>query len=141
MTAAIVACGLLGIEVATDGDELRIKAPVGMVSEGLRSQLKAEKLAIIRTLQAGISLAELRGEATERDWPALVADPDLLATFAHAVMTSRMRERGEVPPDYTGITRCRGCGNVPIFVGCPPIVDGCAWCFNRHQGLPMPQRS
>ncbi len=60
--------------------------------------------------------------------------------FAHAMQTRRMRERGEVPPHYTSTTICRHCGPVPIFEGVPDRVDGCPWCFNRVQGLPVPTK-
>ena len=85
----------------------------------------------------GISYLELRREAAQ-DWPSLMANPALLDTFAHALATRRMRERGETPPDYTATTECAQCGPVPIFDGCPPKVLSCVWCTNRLAGRPMP---
>ena len=54
------------------------------------------------------------------------------------VEITRMRLLGEVPSHYTSTTTCRRCGEVPIFDGCPDSVEGCPWCWNRVQGLPMP---
>ena len=53
---------------------------------------------------------------------------------------SKMRERGVIPDHYTAETECKHCGPVPIFAGCPPIIIGCPWCFNRIKGLPVPRR-
>ena len=51
----------------------------------------------------------------------------------------RMREAGVTPHHYTSQTTCKHCGPVPIWNGCPPEVQGCPWCFNRHKGLPIPK--
>ena len=88
----------------------------------------------------GIPLAELRDLAGD-DWPGLEADPGLMNAFAHAVRTRRMRERGEVPPEYTQIVHCEGCGPVPLWAGAPGRVVACPWCFNRVAGRPIPHPS
>ena len=85
----------------------------------------------------GIPLAELRRLAAD-DWPELENNPINLGYFASLVSARQMRERGEVPPNYTEITSCQGCGTVPIFAGVPESVIGCPWCFNRHSGRPIP---
>ena len=85
----------------------------------------------------GISLNELQTLAGD-DWLECESDPALLETFASAVTTRRMRERGEVPPIYTATTACAQCGPVPIFEGCPPQVQACPWCLNRRAGRPVP---
>ena len=54
------------------------------------------------------------------------------------VVITEMRQNGICPDHYTATTECSHCGPVPIFEGCPPQVNGCPWCFNRHKGLPMP---
>jgi len=51
-----------------------------------------------------------------------------------------IRLEGQIPDSYTSTTECKGCGTVPIWEGCPPEVDGCPWCFNRHAGLPIPRK-
>lgn len=63
---------------------------------------------------------------------------DLLPILA-AVNTRRMRELGIVPPHYTAVTECAGCGLVPIFPGVPSRVLACPWCLNRAAGRPMPR--
>ena len=81
----------------------------------------------------GLTLSELE-EAAGPDWPEVEADPKLAEALAHAVQTRKMRERGEVPPHYTGTTICAGCGPVPIWPGAPSRVLACPWCFNRVRG-------
>ena len=73
-------------------------------------------------------LENKNGELTEQEIP----------TVAEMVTITEMREKGIVPDHYTGETDCKRCGTVPIWPGCPPQVNGCPWCFNRHKGLPMP---
>ena len=140
----IALCQRHGIVLTANGGRLDVKAPRGMLTPALIAKLKAHKPALMQALGQrrptsihGVSLAELKTLAGE-DWRWLEEAPARLEAFAHAVMTRRMRERGEVPPDYTGITECAGCGPVPIWVGCPPAVLGCPWCFNRLRGLPVP---
>jgi hypothetical protein len=86
----------------------------------------------------GVSLAELR-ELAGKDWPELEANPELLECFADMVAVRHMRERGEVPPSYTAVTVCAGCGPVPIFPGVAKKVEGCPWCLNRAAGRPVPR--
>jgi hypothetical protein len=86
----------------------------------------------------GIRIAELR-ELAGKDWPELEANPELLECFADMVAVRHMRERGEVPPSYTAVTVCAGCGPVPIFPGVAEKVEGCPWCLNRAAGRPVPR--
>ncbi len=78
-------------------------------------------------------------ERAESDWEEIAADPAKLKAFAELVMITDMRHRGIVPDHYTATTNCKHCGPVPIFEGNWPESDGCPWCFNRLQGLPMPK--
>ena len=83
------------------------------------------------------SLDELR-EAAADDWPEVSNDPAQLVAFADSLAIVQIRESGRVPDTYVSVTTCRNCGEVPIWLGCPPQVNGCPWCHNRHKGLPMP---
>jgi len=74
------------------------------------------------------------------DWSEISSDPEKLRTFTELTMIVEMRERGLVPDHYTSRTECKKCGTVPIWQDCPPQVNGCPWCFNRLQGLPMPDK-
>ena len=80
---------------------------------------------------------ELRREA-EDDWSEVSNDPAQLVAFADSLAIKQIRASGGIPDHYTSETECRHCGSVPIWQGCPPQVNGCPWCFNRHKGLPMP---
>ncbi len=80
---------------------------------------------------------ELR-RAAEDDWDDVSNDPAQLVAFAHSLAIVQIRESGGVPDSYTSTTECKHCGTVPIWPDCPPQVNGCPWCFNRHKGLPMP---
>ena len=73
-------------------------------------------------------LENKNGELTEQEIP--VAE--------EMVVITEMRQRGICPDHYTSKTECKHCGTVPIWPDCPPRVNGCPWCLNRHKGLPMP---
>ncbi len=85
----------------------------------------------------GLTLTELE-KAAGSDWLEVKADPKLAHAFANAIQTRRMRERGQVPSNYTSVTVCAGCGPVPIWVGAPEHVLACPWCFNRLAGRSIP---
>jgi hypothetical protein len=86
---------------------------------------------------SGITLADLKRLAGD-EWGEIKDSPEELRAFAHLVAARRMRERGEVPKDYTAKTECPHCGVVPIWEGAPDKVLSCVWCFNRVDGKPMP---
>ncbi len=80
---------------------------------------------------------ELRREADD-DWDEVSNDPAQLVAFADSLAIVQIRESGRVPDTYVSLTTCQNCGEVPIWPGCPPQVNGCPWCLNRLDGLPMP---
>ena len=130
-----------GLHVEAQGDKL-IVSPASGLNDELRAFIRDHKPDLILELAArvgdalhGIPLADLEHEAGA-DWSQIQSDPELMDIYARAVMTRRMRERGQVPPEYTAVTRCRHCGPVPIFETCPPEVLGCPWCWNRLRGKP-----
>ncbi len=90
---------------------------------------KTDKRASVSYVSEWSELLENKNEElTEQEIP--VAE--------EMVVITEMRQRGICPDHYTSTTECRRCGPVPIWPGCPPQVNGCPWCFNRLQGLPMP---
>ncbi len=90
---------------------------------------KTAKRASVSSVSEWSELLENKnGELTEQEIP--VAE--------EMVAIVEMREKGVVPDHYTAKTECKHCGPVPIWSGCPPQVNGCPWCFNRHKGLSMP---
>ena len=77
------------------------------------------------------------------DWPHDI-DIDALSedeqrAVISSVATQRLRERGEVPPHYTEIVECAGCGPVWLFAATGDRVLACPWCLNRAKGLPVPR--
>ena len=74
----------------------------------------------------------------EEDWDEISADKDQLEAARYSLRTIQQVAAGQVPESYTATTNCERCGPVPIWDGCPPEVLGCPWCFNRIQGLSMP---
>lgn len=120
-----------GIKVRVEGADLALTAPQGSLTAALLSRVKNEKSALL------LSLDQIREKAGE-DWSDVANDPTQLKTFADMLAIDEMRHRGVVPDHYTATTKCRHCGPVPIWEGCPPEVLGCPWCFNRHAGLPIP---
>jgi rRNA maturation endonuclease Nob1 len=83
----------------------------------------------------GLNLDELRKEAG-LEWDDIKDDLAALQNFAHSLRVQRMRDRGEVPPEYKFIAYCRGCG--PVWLWSSGKVEGCPWCWNRLQGKPVP---
>ena len=121
-----------GITARLEGDEVTLSAPEGTLTPEVISRLRGKKSELLH------SLKELQ-ERAEQDWEEISNCPEQLKAFAELAMIDDMRHRGIVPDHYTAMTRCRHCGPVPIFEGCWPESDGCPWCFNRLQGLPMPK--
>ena len=122
-----------GIRVQLDGPDL-ILTPKDKLTDALVAEVRQEKSALIHILGR---VRKLAGS----DWDEIAADPEQLNAFAELLMIREMRERGIVPDHYTATTKCKHCGTVPIFEGCPPEVQGCPWCMNRVSGLPMPPRN
>ncbi len=120
-----------GITARVEGDEVALSAPKGTLTPEVLAKLKSMKPELLR------SLKELQ-ERAKQDWPEISTNPAKLKAFAELVMIEDMRHRGIVPDHYTATTNCKHCGPVPIFEGCWPESDGCPWCFNRLQGLPIP---
>jgi hypothetical protein len=77
------------------------------------------------------SIKELKSE-----FPDL--EPHESTVVLEILCVQEMRKQGVIPEHYTSTTTCKRCGLVPIWDGCPPKVQDCPWCFNRHSGLPIP---
>ncbi len=106
-----------------------------------RTHFDRQSLQSVDTLRRKL-LRERRGELKVQaagDWDEIKADIGKLLAFADLEAIRQIRESGNCPDTYTAKTTCRNCGEVPIFEGCPPQVNGCPWCLNRHAGLPMPK--
>ena len=127
-----------GIVLEVEGADLYVSGPVDEDIIGRLRAAKPDLLAHLTAQRHGLTIADLR-EAAGPDWPEVERDPALLETLAHAVSVRRMRELGIVPAHYTASTICARCGSVPIFEGAPERVLGCAWCFNRTAGKPVPK--
>ncbi len=106
----ITLCRRHGVVLTANGGRLDVRAPRGILTPALVAKLKANKPALLHALGQrhpesihGVRLAELKALAGE-DWRWLNEESARLEAFAHVVMTRRLRERGEVPPEYTAIT-------------------------------------
>ncbi len=107
----------------TDKTDKRSKTPGGLTD-------KTDKRASVSSVSEWSELLENKnGELEDREIP--------VATEMVAIM--EMREKGVTPDHYTSTPTCKHCGPVPIWDGCPPNVQGCPWCLNRHRGLPIPK--
>ena len=120
-----------GLRVRVDGPDL-VLSPKKALTPNLASRIKKEKPVLIQSLE------EIKRKAGS-DWDEIADDTAQLKAFAELLMIGEMRERGIVPDHYTSRTECKKCGTVPIWLGYPPQVNGCPWCLNRLQGLPMPK--
>ena len=137
------------IRLMVDSDALLVNGPIGVITSEFRGALKTHKADLIAALsdqesmiteiatRHGLTLSDLQ-EAAGSDWCDVEANLALANALADAVKTRRMRERGQVPPNYTSVTVCAGCGPVPVWSHCPEHVLACTWCFNRAAGRPMP---
>ncbi len=123
-----------GITARVEGDEIALSAPKGTLTPEVIAELKSKKPDLLR------SLRELQERAAQ-DWEKISKSPEQLKALAELIMIEDMRLKGIVPDHYTAQTDCKRCGPVSIWPDCPPQVDGCPWCFNRPQGLPMPKSS
>ena len=110
-------------EAVTDKTAKRVKSPQALPD-------KTDK-------RASVSSVSEWSELLENENGELESDEVLIA--AELVEIVQMRERGEIPAHYASTTTCKHCGPVPIWNGCPPEVQGCPWCFNRHKELPIPR--
>lgn len=87
-----------------------------------------------------ISASELVAALSESDveeWRYGRLSDEVIATFAQcASLTAGMRQ-GRRPHHYSHAAECSGCG--PVWLWQPGVVDGCPWCVNRMEGLPIPR--
>ena len=119
-----------GIKIRPNGRNVTV-SPECALTPDLRARIKSEKPTLIRELE------KVRREAGA-DWEEIASDPKQLKAFYELLMITEMRAQGIAPDHYTSTTTCKHCGPVPIWNGCPPEVQGCPWCMNRHKGLPIP---
>ncbi len=77
-------------------------------------------------------------EAAQDDWDEVSNDPAQLVAFADSLAIVQIRESGGVPDTYVSVTTCQNCGEVPIWLGCPPMVKECPWCMNGLTAPPIP---
>ncbi len=112
-------------EALTDKTAKRVKSPGGLTD-------KTDKRASVSSVSEWSELLKNRN---------VEFLPDEMPVVAKMVEIAEMRERGHIPGHYTSTTTCKHCGPVPIWDGCPPEIQGCPWCFNRHKGLPIPQKT
>lgn len=109
-------------EALTDKTAKRVKSLGGLTD-------KTDKRASVSSVSEWSELLENKnGELTGQEIPAAI----------EIVAITEMRQMGVVPDHYTATTTCKHCGPVPIWDGCSSEVQGCSWCLNRLQGLPVP---
>lgn len=125
---------------ADSGNETPIEAGNGAVTDSEAPLALRYRAATASGMAAAISFAESKSAAGE-DWAWACHDLEALVALADLIATRHCRERGEVPPSYTDVTRCRTCGPVWIFPGGAPAVLACPWCLNELPGrdcIPRP---
>lgn len=83
--------------------------------------------------------AAFRDQWTAREWAKLEAEPELMAAARLAFELERQRGAGIAPDHYRLAITCKACGPVMAWAGAPAIVQGCVWCANRADGLPIPR--
>ena len=122
-----------GIKIRPNGRNVTV-SPERALTQDLCKRIKREKPTLIRELE------KVRREAGA-DWEEIASDPKQLKAFYELMMITEMRRQGIAPDHYTATTTCKHCGPVPIWNGCPAVVQSCPWCFNRIKGLAIPNPS
>ena len=122
-----------GIRVRHEGSNV-VVSPEEALTPDLVERIRDEKPILIKQLE------KVRRNVGDNgnDWDEIGSDPNKLKDYYELLMIGEMREKGICPDHYTSTTTCKHCGTVPIWEGCPPEVQNCPWCLNRHRGLPMP---
>jgi hypothetical protein len=73
------------------------------------------------------------------EWSKVKKSVPVLAIYREALRETGERQQGLVPEDYTAVCECAKCGFVFLQDGMPLKVEGCPWCLNRVDGLPIPR--
>ncbi len=66
---------------------------------------------------------------------------DTLRVYLRYLERGRRMDAGQIPPEWGEpvASFCKGCGPVPLWKGCPPVVMACPWCFRRNAGEAIPR--
>lgn len=131
------------IQFLVKNDKLIVEAPPGAMTDDFKQCLLKNKETLMFILtHHGISQNELKTFLAE-DWNDYQDNPESLIAWSDLLANRRLIEQGTLPPNFTAITHCNGCGNVfvPPEVTTGGTVFGCPWCRNRVDGLPIPKPS
>ncbi len=128
-----------GISSTNDSDTTRKVTSIGGWCPANRARRRCDGYRVVSL--RGVRHKAREPQAAGPDWAEIENDPATLEALANSITIRRMRERGEVPSNYTSTTICAHCGPVPIYPGMAERVLGCPWCFTRVKGLPVPKVS
>ena len=120
-----------GITAQPKGQNVLVR-PKQALTPDLLDRIRNHKPALIQELER---IRRLAGA----DWDEIANAPEQFQAFHRMVETHRTIRAGRVPDHFTATTVCKRCGPVPIWPGLPAEALGCPWCFNRHDGLPVPK--
>jgi hypothetical protein len=118
-----------GGRLIASGDRIRVTAPAPLPAS-LMARLRAAKPELLPLVSC---LA--REDLTDAD----LMTPTGLAALGRVIEARLMREQGRVPHGWTAVSECVRCGPVYVWPGSPPRLAGCAWCFSRVAGRPIPR--
>ena len=138
----------VGIAVTVMNGRLRLSAPTGRLTAGLRERISAHREDLMRELadlrahllalaaDEGLPAGLVHGES-DADVAACAGMPvETLRAYLRALEAGQRMDAGQVPPAWgepVAVT-CEGCGPVLLWAACPPVVKACPWCFRRKTG-------
>lgn len=107
-----------------------------------QEEKNSKLLEILSSACRGVAIepVDLLNELSEEDieaWELGDVSVDLLTAFADALVDRRLMNQGKRPAHFTERTECQLCG--PVYLWSSETVLGCPWCYNRHNGLPIPR--
>ncbi len=117
------------------GDFLDVEAKYQIAPSTLEI-IKSNKLVLIGELQKrvyhGFTIEQLKTSANEEDWQRLSGNNEALASYALSLKDSLLIKSGKKPSRWTQASRCRQCGDIKLWDGCPSYVLACPFCNHKN---------
>lgn len=124
-----------GIYLKAQNDQLIVDAPVGCVSNELKTCLKLHKEQLLEVLKYhGYSLKQLEQESGKY-WNTIKDEPEALVIYAEMLKEQADLKAGNIPTSFTATTYCGSCKTnvlIPPALSNGGLVFGCPLCHYRR---------